>query len=214
MLGCNVNEGGNPNVTYKTCVEIRKWDSSPQSIGCIEYKGKYYVNNLPGNMTKPDQGLSSGSYAVGSSDYCDIIKYHLANQTTNPDSAIFIKFFSGIREYSNSGTNEVFDCDEFMIFENELHQSLVNNNNRHPHDRSVWKKLGDLSTILKLIFDDSDGKQLTLPYWEECIGANCTTVYQKGISVLRMIRSFRKSFCPGHELDVFLFNCFQKIRIH
>lgn len=209
MLGsnCKVSQ----NLHTKSCIEIKDWNTSPQSRGCIKYNNKYYINLVTGNTQKPDEGLLSGTYAVGSDDYCDIIKYHSDNKNTCEESATFMKFFNGIKEYSNCTEEDVFHCNDFIIFKNkngeyELHQSLINNNDRHPHDREVWKNLGVFSNILKLIFDEADGKQLTIPYWEKCKGKSCSSVYMKNQCVAERIETGKFDNCGNPIYDEFIFN--------
>ncbi|MDB4461449.1 hypothetical protein N9043_00715 [bacterium] len=202
MLGCNTNT---PPACSQSCIKINDWSSSPQGLGCLVYKGKYYVNLLPGNMIKPDDGLLSGSYAVGSADYCAIIKYYSDNQDSCDQSSEFMKFFGGIKEYSCI-EDKTFDCDEFIIFKNdeggyELIQSLIKNNKRHPHDRDSWKSLGDFSHILKFLFDDADGRQLTLRYWEECRGKNCSTVYNNRDAVVERVENGEVDSCDNKLYD-------------
>ena len=209
MLG-NLCDPTTPQNSYKSCIEITEWNSSPQSEGCIKYKGKYYVNRIPGNLVKPDEGLLTGSYAVGSEDYCAIIKYHCNNQNSCETSSDFMKFFNNINEYSNCTEGQTFDCDEFIIFKNkdgdyELHQSLIDANDRHPHDREAWKNLGVFSNILKLIFDESEGKQITLPYWEECNGPNCATVYSQGDSVVERVDNGVVDNCGNPVYDELIY---------
>ena len=209
MLGSNCNVV--PSNNTKSCIEIRDWDVSPQNKGCIKYKGKYYVNLVTGNTSKPDEGLLSGTYAVGSSDYCDIIRYHSINQQTCNESSAFIKFFTGIEEYSNCNESTVFDCGEFVIFKTkdgtyELNQSLISNNDRHPHDRTAWKNHGVFTNILKNILNGDTGHSLTIPYWTPCnSGANCQPLYNKRNCTVEKIVNGSVDECGNPLYDELIF---------
>lgn len=178
---------------------------------------RYFINNVPGNIDNPDYGLMNGSYSGGYTSFCDLVRHVAANQSNQCGSSStceteIISFFSSIQNYENCADGQYFDCGDFVVFydkrnkTNTLLQSLIKDNERHPDDRGAWKSHGTIDNILKNIFDESGGHQVTLPYWEPCnSGGNCASVYNKDVCVIERIPNGKHDSCGNPLYDELIF---------
>lgn len=107
-----------------------------------------------------------------------------------------IEYFFSLDEWDEDKT---YQCDEFVIFEGKIIQSIISDNDQHPHNKKAWKELGTFTDILKHTFSDENGMRLTIPYWKECNKPNCRPLVNKGSCYAVKVKKLDKDGKP--EID-------------
>lgn len=107
-----------------------------------------------------------------------------------------IDYFFSLDEWDEDKT---YQCDEFVIFEGKIIQSIISDNDQHPHNKKAWKELGTFTDILKHTFSDENGMSLTIPYWKECTKPNCRPLVNKGSCYAVKVKKLDKDGKP--EID-------------
>lgn len=107
-----------------------------------------------------------------------------------------IDYFFSLEEWKESKT---YNCDEFVIFDGKIIQSIISDNDQHPHNKKAWKELGTFTDILKHTFSDESGMKLSIPYWKECNKPNCKPLVNKGSCYAVKVKKLDKDGKP--EID-------------
>ena len=107
--------------------------------------------------------------------------------------------------------NELYCCNDIVIYKNELYKSLVNNNNRNPHDADAWFYIGTLADIINYIIADDKGYKLDIPYYPESTNS-CHSMFSKGQCVVDKVPKTDalgipiKDDCGNVTYDYLIFN--------
>lgn len=104
-----------------------------------------------------------------------------------------IDYFFSLEEWNES---KKYNCDDFVIFEGKIIQSIISDNNKHPHNKKAWKELGTFVDILKHTFSDENGMSLSIPYWKECTKPNCKLPVNKGSCYAVKVKKLDKEDKP------------------
>ena len=111
----------------------------------------------------------------------------------------------------DENNNELYCCNDIVIYKNELYKSLVNNNNRNPHDADAWFYIGTLEDIINYIIADDKGYKLDIPYYPESTNS-CHSMFSKGQCVVDKVPKTDalgipiKDDCGNVTYDYLIFN--------
>lgn len=102
-------------------------------------------------------------------------------------------------------------CNNIVIYKNELYKSLINDNDRNPHDAEAWFYIGTLADIINYIVADDKGYQLDISYYPECT-KSCHCMFNTGQCVVdKVIKTDDlgiplKDSCGNVIYDYLIFN--------
>lgn len=79
--------------------------------------------------------------------------------------------------------DKLYCYNNIVIYKNEIYKSLINDNDRNPHDADAWFYIGTFADIISYIIADDKGYQLDIIYYPECT-KSCHCMFNKGQCVV------------------------------